>query len=67
MEYENFKSFRDQLLDCRKDGTLKKEKCIHCSKILLMCYKHGGTCQSKKCLDDRIGEMEEKNKKEHLL
>lgn len=51
-----YKSFRDQYLECKENDTLKEEKCISCSQVLLMCYKHGGMCNSGKCRDARIGE-----------
>ena len=53
-----YKSFRDQYLECKEKGTLKREKCCACSQVLLMCYKHGGMCMSSKCRDDRIKEEE---------
>ena len=58
-----YKSFRDQFLNCKKNGTIKEEKCCACSQVLLMCYEHGGICQSNKCRDARIKEAEKESLK----
>lgn len=52
----SYKSFRKQLIECKKDGNLQEEKCGWCGKILLMCTKYGGQCVSSKCKDERIKE-----------
>lgn len=48
-----YKSFRKQVIECKKTGNLIKEKCIHCGKVLLICKKYGGQCTSYKCKTER--------------
>ena len=50
---QDYKSFREQFLECKRNGNLFEEKCIHCDKILLICKKYGGQCISKKCKVER--------------
>ena len=51
-----YKSFRKQFVECKNNGTIKKEKCPRCGQILLMCMKYGGQCMSSKCRNERIKE-----------
>ena len=51
-----YKSFREQFLECKKNGICKEEKCHCCGQTLLMCYKYGGFCHSGKCRKERIKE-----------
>lgn len=48
------KSFREQFLECKENGNLIEEECIHCNKKLLLCKKYGGQCRSSKCREERI-------------
>jgi len=50
----NYKSFREQFIECKESGDLREEKCNWCGRVLLMCIKHGGQCVSSKCRDERI-------------
>jgi RNA:NAD 2'-phosphotransferase (TPT1/KptA family) len=53
-KFNNYKSFREQLVECNHNGTSFNEKCHYCGRELTMCRKHGGECKSSKCLSDRI-------------
>ena len=49
-----YKSFREQFIECKENGTLMEEKCIRCGHTLLICKKYGGQCSSNKCKRERI-------------
>jgi len=49
----NYKSFREQFIECKENGNLREVKCPWCSKVLLMCMKHVGQCMSSRCRDER--------------
>jgi len=52
-----YKSFREQLLECKENGNLLDDECCpECGQKLLTCKKYGGQCISKKCLSERIQE-----------
>ena len=52
-----YKSFREQLLECKENGNLMEEEhCFMCGQKLLICKKYGGHCNSGKCREERITE-----------
>ena len=53
-EVTKLKSFGEQLVECRENGTLFKERCGNCGCVLFMCKKYGGQCRSDKCYMERL-------------
>jgi len=53
-----FKTMREQFTECLATHRIRREKCHKCGQVLLMCLKYGGMCESKKCRDERILQME---------
>ena len=52
------KSYRKQLKECKKNGTMFTEMCPVHLHDLFMCKKYGGQCQSKKCYEERLNHDE---------
>ena len=50
---KKYKSFREQLIECTKNGTLVEVPCIKCSQVNLICKKYNCYCHSKACLKER--------------
>lgn len=48
-----YRSFRDQFIECHKNGNLIEVKCPYCENILLVCKLYGKTCNSGNCRKDR--------------
>lgn len=66
---ENYKSFREQILECRENGNqievdvskynfFGTKKMVFPTKILV-CVKYQCVCSSKVCAGERIGETDE--------
>lgn len=48
-----YKSYREQGLECIKNGTRIEVPCIHCNKINLICKKYNCYCNSGACREER--------------
>lgn len=55
----HYKSFREQLIECKDKNIAYYENCHFCGHTFIMCKKYGGFCISGKCRDDRIQRSEE--------
>lgn len=49
-----YKSFRKQMIECQKNGTMIEVGCAWCCRTILVCKKYGIHCQSRACLEDRV-------------
>lgn len=48
-----YRSFRDQFIECNKNGNLIEVQCSWCHRILLVCKLYGKNCNSKNCKEAR--------------
>ena len=61
---EKYKSFREQLLECKENGNLISIDIAKYGpgmfpKKILVCIKHESICYSGVCLGERVGEQDE--------
>lgn len=50
----NYKSYREQSIECDKNGNRIEVMCPMCTHIVLVCKKYNDYCHSKACLKERI-------------
>jgi len=50
--------YREQGIECDKNGNRIEIPCIRCNQINLICIKHKTYCHSKACLKERSGMAE---------
>lgn len=50
----NYKSYRQQGIECSENGNRIEIPCVKCNQINLICIKYKTYCHSKACLKERI-------------
>ena len=52
------KSYREQGIECDKNGNRFEVNCVHCNKQNLICAKYKAYCCSSLCRDERMTDKE---------